>query len=51
MGAVLYGVEQSLNSSIHPPFMVFVTQIMWCELNFQGVGNCFGFLGWMKFEA
>jgi hypothetical protein len=31
---VVYGVEQSIYSSLHPPFMVFVTQIIWCELNF-----------------
>jgi hypothetical protein len=31
--------------------MVFVTQIMWWELNLQTVNNCIGFLGWTKFEA
>jgi hypothetical protein len=29
--------------------MVFVTQIMVCELNFQEVSNCVGFLGRMKY--
>jgi hypothetical protein len=43
----VYGFEQRLNSSLHPPFMVFITQIMVCELIFQAVNNCVGFLGWM----
>jgi hypothetical protein len=50
-GLVVYGFEQSLNSSIHPPFMVFITKKMVCELIFQAVSNCVGFLGWMKFKA
>jgi hypothetical protein len=50
-GLVVYGFEQRLNFSLHPPFMVFVTQIMVCELILQAVSNCVGFLGWMKFKA
>jgi hypothetical protein len=33
-GLDVYGFEQSLNSSLHPPFMVSVTQVMVCELIF-----------------
>jgi hypothetical protein len=40
-----------LNSSLHPPFIVFVTQIMVCELIFQAVSNYAGFLRWKKFKA
>jgi hypothetical protein len=43
-GAVVYGFEYSLNASLHPPFMGFLTQIMWRELNFQAVNKCVGFL-------
>jgi hypothetical protein len=50
-GLVVYGFEHILNASLLPPFMVFVTQIMVCELIFQAVSNCVGFLGWMKFKA
>jgi hypothetical protein len=50
-GLVVYGFEQSLNSNIHPPFMVFVTQDMAYELIFQKVSNCVGFLGRMKYKA
>jgi hypothetical protein len=50
-GLVAYGFEQSLNSSLHLPFMVSVTQVMVCELIFQAVSNCIGFLGRMKYKA
>jgi hypothetical protein len=50
-GLVVFGFEQSLNSSLNPPFMVFVTQVKVCELIFQTVSNCVGFLGGMKFKA
>jgi hypothetical protein len=50
-GLVVYGFEQSLNYSIHPPFIVRVAQVMVCGLIFQAVNNCFGFLGLMKFKA
>jgi hypothetical protein len=40
---VVYDFQQSLNSSLHLPFMVFVTQITVCELIFQAVSNCVGF--------
>jgi hypothetical protein len=43
-GLVVYGFEQSLNSSLQPPSMVFITQVMGCELIFQAVNNCLGFL-------
>jgi hypothetical protein len=36
-GFVVYGFEQSLNSSLHPPFMVIVAQVVRCELSFQAV--------------
>jgi hypothetical protein len=32
-GTIVYGVEQSIDSSFHQSFVVFVTQIMLCELN------------------
>jgi hypothetical protein len=48
---VIYGFEQSLNSSLHMPFMGFVTQLMFCELIFQAVSNGVGFLGGMTFKA
>jgi hypothetical protein len=50
-GGVVYGFEQNCNSNLHPPFMVFVTQVMVCELIFQTVSNCVAFLGRMKFKA
>jgi hypothetical protein len=50
-GGRVYGVKYSFDIGLHPPFMVFVTQIMWCELNFQSVSNCVGFIDRMKFEA
>jgi hypothetical protein len=34
-GVIVYGFEQSLNSRLHPPFMVFFTQVMVCELILQ----------------
>jgi hypothetical protein len=37
--AVLLDLKQSLDSSLQPPFMVFVTQVMWCELIFEKVSN------------
>jgi hypothetical protein len=36
-GAVVYGFEQSLDSSLHPPFMVFVTQVGGCERRVEEV--------------
>jgi hypothetical protein len=50
-GLVVYGFEQGLNYSLHPLFMIFITQVMVCELIFQTVSNCIGFLGRMKFKA
>jgi hypothetical protein len=50
-GLVVYGFVKSLNSILHPPSMVFVTQVMACELIFQVVSNCVGFLGRMKFKT
>jgi hypothetical protein len=50
-GLVVYGFELSLNSSLQPPLMVFVKQVTVCELIFQAVGSCVGFLGWIKFKA
>jgi hypothetical protein len=50
-GLVIDGFVQSLNSSLHPLFMVFATQVMVCELIFQLVSNCVGFLGHMKHKA
>jgi hypothetical protein len=38
-------------SSLHPPLMVFVTQILACELILQAVSNYVGFLGLTKFKA
>jgi hypothetical protein len=51
MGALVYSFQQSLNSILHPWFMVSVKQVMLYELIFQAVSNCFGFLGRMKFKA
>jgi hypothetical protein len=51
MGLVVYSFEQSFNSILHPPIMVFVTQVMVCELIFQAASNCVGFLVQMKHKA
>jgi hypothetical protein len=50
-GVVVYGFEQCLNSSLHPPLIFFVSQVKVCELICQAVSSCVGFLGWMKFKA
>jgi hypothetical protein len=50
-GVVVYGFEQIFNSSLHQPFMVFVTHVMARELIFQEVSNCVVSLGRMKFKA
>jgi hypothetical protein len=34
-GTAVHGFKQSLDSSLHPPFIIFVTQVTWCELIFQ----------------
>jgi hypothetical protein len=49
-GVVVYSFQQSLDSSLHPPFIVFVTQVMWCELVFQAVRNCIGFSSGRNFR-
>jgi hypothetical protein len=36
-GLIVYGFEQTLNSSLQPPFMVAVKQVMMCRLIFQSV--------------
>jgi hypothetical protein len=48
---LVYGFEQSFNYSFYPPFTVFVTPDMVCELIFQAISNCTGCLGWMKFKT
>jgi hypothetical protein len=39
MEVFVYSFEQSWKSSLHPTFMVFVTQVMGCRLLFKEVGN------------
>jgi len=43
-GIVVDSLEHSLNSSIHPPFVGFVTLGIRCEQIFQAVGNRVDFL-------
>jgi hypothetical protein len=40
---VLYRCEQSLDSSLHQSFMVFVTQVMRCELDFLTIAITLAF--------
>jgi hypothetical protein len=38
-GGAVYRCEESLDSSLHLPLMVFVTQVMRCELVFSIIRN------------
>jgi len=38
-GGVVLGFKQSLDTSLHQLFMVFVTHVVWCEPVFQTVSN------------
>jgi len=38
----VHDFRQNLDTSLHSPFMVFPSQVVWCELIFQTVGNGIG---------
>lgn len=43
-GAVIYSLESSLVCSLHPPLMVFVMNVIRCELISQTIRNAVGIL-------